>query len=142
MLGRRELSEAQVRQRLERRGHLPSDVDDALARLKAERALDDERVAGAIARTQTSIKGRGRGRVLQELLRAGIAAAHARQAVEETFRDLNDDTLLAAALGRRLKGGRTIADDAEFRRLYRYLVGQGFEPNRVLTLLSRHRIKS
>ena len=53
MLGRRELSEAQVRQRLARRGHEPDSVDAAVARLRQERAIDDTRVAEAIVRTQS-----------------------------------------------------------------------------------------
>ena len=38
-------------------------------------------------------------------------------------------------LAKRLREGKTIADDREFNRLYRYLVGQGFESDRVVTLL-------
>ena len=63
MLARRELSEAQVRQRLARRGHDPESIDAAVARLKGERAIDDARVAEAIARTETAAKRRGRLRV-------------------------------------------------------------------------------
>jgi hypothetical protein len=33
----------------------------------------------------------------------------------------------------------TIADDREFNRLYRYLIGQGFEPDRVLALLRKRK---
>ncbi len=60
MLGRRELSEAQIRQRLLRKGHEADAVEEAIARLKVERALDDTRVAAAIARTETGIKRRGK----------------------------------------------------------------------------------
>ena len=60
MLARRELSEAQLRQRLLRRQHDPDAIEAALARLKSERSLDDERVAGAIARSETNLKKRGR----------------------------------------------------------------------------------
>ena len=52
--------------------------------------------------------------------------------------DLDDDELLEAALAKRLRGGAAIADEREFNRLYRYLVGQGFEPDRVLALLKKH----
>ena len=54
MLARRELSEAQVRQRLARRGESQESIDEAIARLKSDRSIDDERVAGAIARTQAA----------------------------------------------------------------------------------------
>jgi regulatory protein len=135
MLARRELSEAQLRQRLTRRQHDPDAIDAALARLKTDRSLDDERVAGAIARSETGIKKRGRYRVTRQIEAAGIAASVARRVVEETFAAIDADTLLRDALDRRLRGRTRIADDKEFQRLYRYLVAQGFEPDRVMTLL-------
>ena len=45
----------QVRQRLARKGHEPDAIDAAVARLREGRAIDDTRVAEAIARTETSI---------------------------------------------------------------------------------------
>ena len=81
LLSRRELSEAQVRQRLARRGFAPEEIDRAVARLKKERAIDDRRVAGAIARTETSTKRRGPSRVRQKLAQAGIDRSIAREAV-------------------------------------------------------------
>lgn len=139
MLGRRELSESQVRQRLVRKGHAEEDIDAAVKRLKDERAIDDTRVAEAIARTETGIKRRGKLRVRRQIERAGIAPAVARQALDLVFEDLDDDALLQAALGRRLRGDRLIADDREFQRLYRYLAAQGFESDRILKVLNTRR---
>jgi regulatory protein len=135
MLARRELSEAQIRQRLERREHDPDAIDAAISRLREEHAIDDARVAGVIARTETSIKRRGKLRVRRQIEQAGILPATARQAVDEVFGAMDEEALLDAALGKRLRGREKIADDAEFRRLFRYLVGQGFEPERVMALL-------
>ena len=141
MLGRRELSEAQVRQRLARRGHEPDSIDAAVARLREERAIDDVRVAEAIVRTQSSIRGRGRLRVLREVERAGIAAAIARRAVDDVFGGLDPDALLEASLAKRLREREPIADDAQFRRLYRYLIGQGFEADRIIAALKARSVK-
>jgi regulatory protein len=138
MLGRRELSEAQLRQRLARREHPPDDIDIAVARLREERAIDDLRAAEAIARTQTTIKRRGKLRVRRQIEQAGIHPATARRAVDEAFGALDPDALLEASLARRLHGRDQIADEAERRRLYRYLTGQGFEPDRVIEALARH----
>src|SRR5579871_3822218 len=135
MLGRRELSEAQIRQRLARRGHDQDAIDAAVASLLEERAIDDARVAQAIARVETGIRRRGRLRVRRAIESAGIAAATAKAAVDAVFGDLDGDDLLISALAKRLKRDARIADEREFNRLYRYLVGQGFEPDRVLTLL-------
>ncbi len=139
MLARRELSEAQVRQRLSRRGETPASIDDAIARLKADRSLDDERVAGAIARTETSVRGRGKRRVLQQIEAAGIAKSIAARAVDDLFQDVDADALLSASLSKRLRGRERIADDREFQRLYRYLTAQGFDSDRILAHLKKHR---
>ena len=139
MLARRELSEFQVRQRLARNGHDLSAIDLAVARLKDERSLDDERVASAIARTQTGVRGRGKRRVLQEIAAAGIAASIASRAVDEVFQELDSDTLLSASIAKRLRGRERIADDREFQRLFRYLTAQGFDTDRILAHLTRLR---
>ena len=138
MLARRELSEAQVRQRLSRKGYDPDSIEDAISRLKANRSIDDTRVAGMIARMETGVRGRGKPRVRRQIEAAGIAPAIAARAVEETFQDIDADALLAAALDKRLRGRDRLADDKEFRRLYRYLVAQGFEPDRIVAILRRH----
>lgn len=135
MLARRELSEAQIRQRLARKAYDEDAIDEAVARLREERAIDDTRVAEAIARTETSIRKRGKLRVRMQIERAGIAKATAKRAVDEVFDAIDDDALLASSLGKRLRGRETIADDREFQRLYRYLIGQGFESDRVMKAL-------
>ena len=137
MLARRELSEAQVRQRLARRGERQESIDEAVARLKSERSIDDARVAGAIARSQTSLRKRGRRRVLQQIEAAGIDKSLASRAVDEAFQDLDPDALLAASLEKRLRGRERIADDREFQRLFRYLSAQGFDADRILAHLRR-----
>ena len=136
LLARRELSELQVRQRLARKGHEPDAIDDAIARLREERAIDDQRVAEAIARTETSVRRRGKLRVRMQIERAGIAKSTAKRAVDEVFDAIDDDALLESSLRKRLRGRETIADDREFQRLYRYLIGQGFESERALKALN------
>ena len=139
MLARRELSEAQVRQRLARKGHEPDAVDAAVSRLREERALDDARVAEAIARTQTAVRRRGKLRVRREIESAGITGATARRALDEVFDGIDADAQLQASLAKRLRGREAIADEAEFRRLYRYLIAQGFEADAVMKALNARR---
>jgi regulatory protein len=141
MLARRELSEAQIRQRLARKQHASEDVDAAIARLRDERALDDVRVAEAIARTETSIRRRGKLRVRMQIARAGISNAIARRAIDDVFGALDDDALLEASLNKRLRGRTALADDRERQRLYRYLIAQGFESDRVLRRLGQLRVE-
>jgi regulatory protein len=142
MLGRRELSEAQVRQRLARKGHEPDAVDAAVERLRAERAIDDARVAEAIAHTETAVRRHGKLRVRRQIEQAGIAPATARTAIDSVFDAVDDAALLEAALAKRLRGRDRLTDETEFRRLFRYLVGQGFEPDRVMAILKKHKAPS
>jgi len=69
MLARRELSEQQVRQRLARKACDQQEIDDAIERLRSERALDDARVAEAIARTEVGLRKRGKIRVQMQIER-------------------------------------------------------------------------
>jgi regulatory protein len=138
MLARRELSEAQIRHRLARRGESQESIDEAIARLKSDRSIDDERVAGAIARTQAAGRNRGRRRVLQQIEAAGIDKSIASRAVDQVFQDLDPDALLSASLEKRLRGRECIADDREFQRLFRYLSAQGFESDKILAHLRKY----
>jgi regulatory protein len=137
-LARRELSEAQLRQRLSRREFPSEEVDDAVARLRQDGSLDDARVAGAIARTQLSLKKRGRLRVKREIEAAGIASNVAERAVAEAYADVDGEALLAAAIDRRL-GSRTLEDHRDVARLYRYLLGQGFDADKAMAALRARR---
>jgi regulatory protein len=135
LLARRELAEAQLRTRLARRKFDEEDIDAAVARLRRERALDDRRTALACAQTEVRLKHRGRARVARQIEALGIARDVAREAVAEVFADIDETALLEQALARRLRGGSELRDPAVFRRVHRYLLGQGFDPGRVAALL-------
>ena len=139
MLGRRELSEKQIRERLARKAYEPDEIDEAVARLREERAINDQRVAEAIVRMETGIRKRGKVRVRLQLERAGIPRETAKQALDTVFEGIDDEALIEASLRKRLRGRDTIADDREFQRLFRYLVGQGFESDRVMRALRARR---
>jgi regulatory protein len=139
MLGGRELSERQVRQRLARRGYDEDAIDAAVTRLIRDRAIDDDRAARAMAHSETAFKKRGQLRVKRRLEAAGIPRAVAQRAIQEVFETIDADALMASALQKRLRGRERISDEREFQRLYRYLVGQGFEPDRALALLRRYK---
>jgi regulatory protein len=141
LLARRELAEAQLRQRLARRKFEADDIDAAVARLREEQAIDDRRTALACARTELRVKHRGRARVVRQIESLGIARDLAREAVAEVFGEIDERELLEQALDRRLRHGMKLTDPAVFRRLHRYLLGQGFDSERVITLL-RQRAKN
>jgi SOS response regulatory protein OraA/RecX len=139
LLAMRELGEAQLRERLSRRHFDANDVDAAVTRLRAERALDDSRTAGAYARTEANLRGRGRFRVLRRLQAMGIAPEVAKAAVGEAFADLDDAECVERALARRLRHGETLENPKIAARMYRYLLAQGFSAQDIGSVLRRHR---
>lgn len=139
LLGRRELSERQLRERLRAREHGDDDVDRAIALLIENRALDDRRVAAAYVRTALKVKGRGRLRIQRELEMMGIAKDVAGQALADAFGDVDERALIAKALQKKLRGRPKIASPAEFARVYQFLMRQGFSPAAVSAVLRAHR---
>jgi len=150
MLARRELSEAQVRTRLARREFESGAIDEAVSRLQAVRALDDRRTALACARIEAHVKRHGRLRALRTVEALGIDRGVARAAVAEVFDEVDEDALITQALDRKLRhppsrkasarqGGA--AEAAVARRLYRYLLAQGFDAGRVHAAI-RTRVKN
>ena len=135
LLGRRELSVAECRERLRDREHPDDEIAAAIAHLLETGALDDRRVAGAYARTALSVKGRGRLRVQRELQAKGIEKEVATEALTETFANTDERGLIARALQRKLHGRPRIKDRAEYARLYQFLMRQGFTPAAVIAAL-------
>jgi regulatory protein len=128
MLARRELSVAQTRARLIDREHDVAQVDAAIERLLETGALDDGRVARAYARTALKVKGRGRLRIQSELHAMGIPRDVAAEALAETFGEVDERSLIAKAIQKKLRGHPQIATRAEYARLYQFLIRQGFSP--------------
>ena len=139
MLARREISAAGVRARLQDRGFPADEIESAIARLVDSGAIDDRRVARAYARTAVSVNGRGRTRVMRELQQMGISAEIIAQALGEVFGELDERTLVARALQKKLRGRTKPADPAEQARLYQYLMRQGFSHAAAATALRRLR---
>ena len=138
MLSRRELSAAQLRDRLRRKGCPDEQIDEALTRLREQRSLDDARVARAAAHLETAIRRKGPMRVRQRLRAMGLAEDVVEEAVTEAFREVDVGARLDDVLARRLRG-QPVADlDERGRhRLIRSLVQQGFPLDRVLARLGR-----
>ena len=140
LLAARELTEAQIRTRLARRKFEPEAIDAAVVRLQENGSLDDRRAAFACARMEAHIKRHGQQRALRRLQTLGIERSLARTAVTEVFADLNEDELIAQAIERRLKHGASLREQRVANRIYRYLLGQGFDASRVSAAL-RNRLK-
>ena len=138
LLSSRELSEAQLRARLRKRKIDDEQIESAISRLKQDRTLNDRRVAVAIARMESTIKHRGRARIIQKIRQAGIDADTADAAIGEVFHDVDESELLARAFDRKMRG-KTVKDlDEKGRaRIVRALVGQGFSFDAVMKRLRK-----
>lgn len=138
LLGRRELSVKQLRERLLDREHSPQDVDRAVALLLENRALDDGRVAAAHVRTALKVKGRGRLRIRRELQEMGIDPEVAGAALADAFGDVDERSLVTRAVQKKLRG-KTISSPAEYARVFQHLIRQGFSPDTVTAVLRASR---
>ncbi len=137
-LARRELSEAQVRARLARRGIDDGAINDVITRLTREHAVDDRRVATAYARSTVTRKRRGRTRIQREIEALGIDRNVARDAVDEIFGEIDETVLLEEALARRWPSVAA-PDQRTLQRIYRALLQQGFPDDKVRAALRARR---
>ncbi len=139
LLGRRELSVRQLRERLREREHSDQDVDRAIDLLIENRSLDDRRVAAAYVRTALKVKGRGRLRIQRELQAIGIEKDVAGEALAEAFGEVDERALIAKALEKKVRGKAKIATPADYARVYQFLMRQGFSPAAVTAALRQYR---
>ena len=123
----RELSEAQVRDRLAQRGYTVTAITTAVERLLADRTIDDRRAAAAVARTEARVRRHGPHRVMGKLVAMQIDRDLAKEVVRELFGDEDEQALIDKALDRRLRGKKEpLTDPKERQKLIAYLVRQGF----------------
>ena len=139
LLGRRELSVQQLRERLIEREHDRHDVDRAVDLLIENKALDDARVAAAYVRTALKVKGRGRLRIQREMQEMGIPKEIAAEALAEAFGEVDERALVTRALQKKLRGNQKIATRAEYARVFQFLMRQGFSPATVTAVLRARR---
>jgi regulatory protein len=139
LLGRRELSVQQLRERLIEREHDRHDVDRAIDLLIENKALDDARVAAAYVRTALKVKGRGRLRIQREMQEMGIPKEIAAEALAEAFGEVDERALVTRALQKKLRGNQKIATRAEYARVFQFLMRQGFSPATVTAVLRARR---
>ena len=136
MLSRRELSEAQIRTRLARKEFEDDEIEVAIERLRQDGTINDRRVALAAARLESTIRHRGRARVIQKLRTLGLAAEVVESAVNEVFEEVDEGALLDRAFERRLRGQAPKDLDEKGRaRIVRGLAGQGFSIDAILKRL-------
>ena len=134
MLARRELSTAQLSDRLRRKGFTDEKIELAIQRLLHEGALDDRRAAVTYAYRAAHVKMRGRLRTIRDLHRIRINREVAQAAIDEVYDALDEEAMLEQALAKRLRGH--VENRATFHRLYQYLMRQGFDGSMAIAALN------
>lgn len=142
LLARRALTVSECRRRLLDRSHPPDEIDAAIAHLIETGGLDDAKLARAQARTALETKGRGRLRVLRELVARGVSNDVAAEAIGEVFGEQDERALVQRALQKKLRGRSRPANAAEYGRLYQHLMRLGFTPPVVAAVLRKLRPES
>jgi regulatory protein len=138
-LGRRSLTERELRLKLERRALEPAHATEAIERVRGLGYLNDARAAESHAVSRREFDGLGRRRVLQELRRRGVAASTAERAVGEAYAETDEIEQIRQYLER--KAGRRLDerldDPREVVRLSQRLLRAGFSAGNVATALRR-----
>jgi regulatory protein len=137
LLGRRDLSAADLRTRLLDREHPPEEIEAAISRLTEAGVINDGRLARAYARTASKVKGRGRLRVARELQEMGIGRDVIAEAVAEVYGDADERAMIDRAVQKKLRGAAKPNTVQERARLYQFLMRQGFTPAAVSAALRR-----
>lgn len=122
LLARREYSRRDLQRRLDARGLDADAITLALDRLIEQGFQNDQRFAGAFARTR-AMAGYGPVRVRAELCGEGIADAQIDAALESCETDWPE---LACELAQRRFVGKNPADPAVQRKLIGFLLRRGF----------------
>ena len=132
LLGRRDYTVAEMREKLIARGGDADDINTTIDGLIAEGLLDDRRVASAHLRTAARVKGRGRLRIARELAARGIAP----DIVEDTVASLSDEEEASAVerllVRKRLPPRMSMP---ERRRLFQQLLRRGFRADVIAKVL-------
>jgi len=126
LLAGREMSTARIRDRLHVRGFPVDAIDCAVARLTSAGVLDDRRAVQAAARTLMSVRLRGRHRVERELERLGFDRDVVDLAMREVLEAVDEAALVARVVESKMRGGKTLTDEASYRRLFGTLLRRGF----------------
>ena len=120
-----------MRRVLTDRGHSPDEIEEALARLRAQRYLDDDDFAERFARSRLASHGQGRRRIRQGLRQRGLAPEKVEAGLRAALRDVSEDEVLDT-LARRYWGQHTRVEPARrLPRLWGFLLRRGFAPAHV-----------
>ncbi|MEP7352954.1 MAG: RecX family transcriptional regulator [Acidobacteriota bacterium] len=131
-------SAGELRTRLLRKAAHKPDVDEVVAYFKDLGYLNDEKFAGMFADWRRENQGIGQAKVMRDLLSRKVAPAVAKQAVADSYKDVDETALIDDFLRRKYRGKDLKALLAEPKHLasaYRKLRMAGFGSGNSIKLL-------
>jgi regulatory protein len=133
-LSYRSRSEAELRQHLTRRGYAPGAVDSTTAKLRSLNYLNDETFAREWALARAQSRRFGPKKIEQELRSKGLAPALVREALRQTFDQIDEHEQARRLLSKRFKV-IDIKDAKTVRRAAAFLERRGYSSKVVSNLL-------
>jgi regulatory protein len=134
LLGRRDYTAAELRQRLLDKEHPRDEVDAEIAALTEDRTINDRRVATAHIRIASQIKGRGRLRIRQELAARGIERRLADELIAELPAE-DETAAIAKFLSRKRYPEKPTSQERQ--KAFQQLLRKGFTGDAISKALSR-----
>jgi regulatory protein len=139
-LAARAHTSAEIRRKLRAKADKAGDVDQVIARLRDYGYLNDRKYAESFAGIRLENQGLGKARVLRELKARSVTDGIARHAVEQAYRDVNEDDLIRKYVERRIlkfTSGERLGDEKELASAYRKLIRAGFSSGTSLRVLKQ-----
>jgi regulatory protein len=138
-LGRRMRTVAELkrlmRSRVESGEQGDAKIDRVIARLKAQRYLNDTSYASSYARLRQENQSFGKRRVQQDLVQKGVHAEVIAKALDAAYGEVNEEELARRHLER--KRVPKPANDKEAARVMRMLVRAGFSTGVIFRILKK-----
>jgi regulatory protein len=130
-LSRRDHSEHELREALKNEGQTDEDVEDALARVKSARYLDDGTYAERYTRSRLQGQRQGRMKIRQGLRTRGVAGELVERAIAQAAAEGTERDALDAAARSYWKTHPRTLPVVRIRRLFVFLMRRGFPPGLV-----------
>jgi SOS response regulatory protein OraA/RecX len=134
-LERRAFSIAEIRRRLKQKAHPPEAINHAIDRAVQGRLLDDREFALRFVESRAA-RGRGPGRLRQDLRALGVDGSFIEAALQAHWPEPEDALALARQLAeKRARQLGALTPDVKRRRLLSYLARRGFTGSRASAVI-------
>jgi|TARA_B100001964_G_scaffold180279_1_gene199134 regulatory protein len=128
LLGVRDRSVREMRQRLAKRGCATGDIDTVVTDLEALGLLDDHKFVSRWIETRRERRPEGVPKIMRDLLRRGVDKAVVEQVLSELEHDLGSREEALALLRRNSARYVGLEATKAQRRMYGLLARRGFDP--------------